>query len=239
MTRKQKGIELKSYAAKSKGLKRHIAKLAENKVERQGKHVPDIIKSLIKKGFIRDQWDYDKWNRIIKLAIKKGATFKKHIEIDDFLDIQKEHFEEIRQIKDERDGYKKEYELLRNALKKAYAAYNEDGKRQDVRARNALRILGFTISKRPKKINRIGLWYEYIRLITGSLDSGTVDIVELYSHTPNPIGKKEAIEHMAKKHKMSVDAIYQHLKIYVAAQREKHGPKWNGGQAILPQIKPR
>jgi len=67
----------------------------------------------------------------------------------------------------EKINYKKEYEELIRLWNKAYKAYTntEKEKRQDKRAREALRILGFTTGKRPIDTPRQTLLTEYKTLV--------------------------------------------------------------------------
>ncbi|MCX5852322.1 MAG: hypothetical protein NT072_09760, partial [Deltaproteobacteria bacterium] len=117
-----------------------------------------------------------------------------------------------------------------------YVAYNKDHERQDLRARNALRLLGFTTGKRPTKINKRALFDEYVGLITGSPD---INDITTWKNPPKPLSKITAIKVMAKKYSMKNETLFQYLKLYIAAQRRKYGPTWNGGRALLPQLKPR
>lgn len=131
-------------------------------------------------------------------------------------------------------NYKKEYEKLIDLLNDAYSVYidTEKEKRQDKRAREALRIIGFTIDKRPVKMSCNKLLSEY-RGILGELQNAKKVTPEewkeinnaerpyqeqieiLHEATFKKITKQEKIEiinDMAKRHKTSYEAIHKKLR---------------------------
>ena len=97
--------------------------------------------------------------------------------------------------------YKKEYEKLISLWDKAFLAYNKDGMRQDARAREVLRILGFTTGKRTIKAPCLKFLTEYECLVA-----------ELSKMKRTFADKKKIIDDMAKKHKTSYGAIHKHLR---------------------------
>ena len=104
--------------------------------------------------------------------------------------------------------YKQAFEDLLSLLHRAYVAYQEDG-RQDERAREVLRILGFTEGKRTEKFKKDELLIEY-KLRT-----------EMVSNPPATNKEKQRIiDSMAKKHGMTPDALHKHLRVILAAIRK-------------------
>jgi len=102
---------------------------------------------------------------------------------------------------------KLKFEELYSLLRKAYVAYQEDG-RQEKRAREVLRILGFTNGKRPVKVNKAHLLIEY-----------KVHI-EMVSNPPATDEKKQQIlDGMAEKYDMTCGALHKHLRVELAALR--------------------
>jgi len=101
--------------------------------------------------------------------------------------------------------YKKQYDELIGLWHEAKAAYDQKGKRQDERAREALRILGITsgTGKRPIKAPCLKFLSEYEGLF-----------VELPKRTIT--NKQNIIDDMAKKHKKTYKAIHKLIRDAIA-----------------------
>jgi hypothetical protein len=97
--------------------------------------------------------------------------------------------------------YKQRYEEALHLWHEAKAAYDQKRKRQDERAREALRILEITsgTGKRPIKEPCLKFLSEYEDLF-----------VELQKRTI--ANKKKIIDDMAKKHKTTYGAIHKHIR---------------------------
>ena len=126
----------------------------------------------------------------------------------------------------ERDLYKAAFQELRKLLLEAYEAYKLPGGRQDEKAREALKILGFTKDgKRQATYDKKALMYEYLALITGAPD---VNDLTTWKTPPKPLDKKTATNLLKIKRKGSYESIYQHLNEYAIEQRRKHVDESNG-----------
>lgn len=99
------------------------------------------------------------------------------------------------------------FEGLLSLLHRAYVAYQKDG-RQDERARETLRILGFTNGTRQEKVKKDELLIEYkVRL-------------EMVSNPPaSDKEKQHIIDSMAKERGMSAATLHTHLRVILAALR--------------------
>jgi hypothetical protein len=104
--------------------------------------------------------------------------------------------------------YKQAFEGLLNLLHRAYVVYHKDGRRQDDRAREVLRILGFTNGTRQEKVKKDELLIEYkVR-------------IEMVSNPPaTNKERQQIIDSMAKKHGMNAAALHKHLRVVLAALR--------------------
>lgn len=124
-----------------------------------------------------------------------------------------------------------------NIWQDAYTAYKEPGKRQDQRARAALKILGFTAGNRTADINKGRLMHEYLALITGSPD---LNDMTSWKNPPTPLSKKAAVDALAKKHDMTSAAIGKHLRDFQTIQSRKcnaDGLPSHGWHDLLPPHK--
>jgi hypothetical protein len=127
----------------------------------------------------------------------------------------------------ERDQYKALLTLIVQRLKEAKDAYHKPGDRQDKRAREALRILGFTKEgKRQATYNKKALMHEYLALITGAPD---LNDVSTWATPPKPLDKKSATDLLANRYgREYYAAIYQHLNDYRIEQKNNHADEPHG-----------
>ncbi|MDM7986192.1 MAG: hypothetical protein QUS13_02525 [Smithella sp.] len=112
----------------------------------------------------------------------------------------------------EKINYKKEYEELIRLWNKAYKAYTntEKEKRQDKRAREALRILGFTTGKRPIDTPRQTLLTEYKTLVAELPKEKRILKEE----------RKKIIDNMAKKYGSTYEGIHKKLRQAIQEHRQ-------------------
>ena len=104
--------------------------------------------------------------------------------------------------------YKQAFEELLSLLHRAYVVYHKDG-RQSVRAREVLRILGFTNNgKRPERLKKDELLIEYkVR-------------IEMVSNPPaTNEERQQIIDSMAKEHGTNAAALHKYLRVELAALR--------------------
>lgn len=113
--------------------------------------------------------------------------------------------------------FEKAFEKLWTDLKKAYEAYQKEG-RQDQRLREVARILGFTSGKRKGKVNPEKLYYEYIMLL------GEYDLSGDIPKKREKLTKWEALERLSKKYGIqSKEACYQHIKPFIKQIKDESG----------------
>lgn len=92
---------------------------------------------------------------------------------------------------------------IENLLDKAYKAYNQDGIPQSVRAREVLRILGFTTGKRPVKHPCQRLLTEYQSRIAELSQTKRVTDTD----------KEKIINDMAERHNLAgYEAVHKKLR---------------------------
>lgn len=131
----------------------------------------------------------------------------------------------IEKLIDERDALKQRLYELMDLWGKAYSAYNEPKKRQDERARDALKILGFTKEgkRQTSPAFKDILFHCYLRWTLKS-EINIDEIKKIYptfQPSTNPLSERNAIILLAKKYQMTHAAIRQHINTHMISERHR------------------